>query len=308
MKNIGNNIETIFEEYEKWLQNNVFTNLNESKDEIWSEFDGIIKDMEAELSYGVHLKENGLNTISATNIATNEKSFLYHPNVIVVYEDNDYAEAEFIENKCYYNGIENKLCDVLFKYYEEPKIYPKINYNRFWRSMFHELQHAYRYFNILKREEENKEKNVKVDVENDIYNNFFEDETIKEIVVELFYQLNQDEINSHLFEIYPFLKTHTEINRDNYKNYLSVIPSYNIIENLKYFQNIFNNTNAEKLPNIKIQLGKELQKTYGKVSYYNSLTPEKCFKLTRKRLNSTLLYTQKQFYRYLHDAFVKLNR
>lgn len=92
----------------------------------------------------------------------------------------------FFETNCYYDEISNKMPDAKFMYNETKEDYPDINIMEFRKTMFHELQHAYKHYQILKQEEENKDINSKVKSEQDIYSQVLSDDIIKNLVKNVF--------------------------------------------------------------------------------------------------------------------------
>lgn len=307
-----NNIEHIFEEYEKSLQNEIEMNssINESKQEMFNIFNKIVDDFEASLNYASHGTENTNNVHYVESLNIPVDGFLDNPSFYIFFIKGAKDKGAFFETNCYYDEMSDKMPNAKFMYTETEKDYPDMDIKSFRKTMFHELQHAYRHYQILKQEEEDKEINIKVKNEQDIYGNIISDNTIKNLVKYIFYYTNINEINSHFSEMYPFLKNNTNINIKNYKQFLEEIPGYNLIKRLKTYQNYFNDNNIEKLNKLKKQIGEALYNVYKNQLYYKErkLTPDNCFYMTKDKVNNALLYAQKKFYEFLYNALTELKR
>lgn len=123
-------------------------------------------------------------------------------------------------------------------------------------EMMHELNHLYRFFNIIKNNsldniEKEKYRLLKY---NDIINN--EDESIiSQLIKTSYYYSEKDEINSIISELYEYFYNTEEINRNNYKNFLkktSVNFAYDKINQCLDFMLKINNDKNIKLKFIKI--------------------------------------------------------
>lgn len=294
-----NNIECIFEEYEKWLQNDLENHINESSKDVLKQINNIVSDFEASLNYADYGVENGLHYIKSKNVVVD--GFLTMPTFYIFFTKNLKEIGLFGDSECYYDVITDTMYEAVFTYTEKIKTYPNIDYDKFRETMFHELQHAYRHYQILKKEEENKEK---LRSEKKIYLDVLSNDIINKLVKYIYYYTNTNEIDAHLTEMYPYLQKHKEITIQNYKNFLNKIPGYEIIEKLKKYQNYFNNQYIENYPKIKEQIGNGFYQIYSKEKYYQvrcNLTPSKCFYMTKDRVNQALLYTEKKFYRILKE-------
>ena len=295
--NIDNNIEEIFEEYEQWLQDNLENKLNESSKYVLDQINNILKDFEASLNYAYHNVSNGIHYIESKHVPVD--GFLYWPTFYIFFTKHTKESGAFYNSQCEYDVLTNTMWGAKFNYFETEEDYPNINYNKFREIMFHELQHAYRHYQILKKDDENKEK---IQSEKNIYQDILSDNIIKGLVKNVYYYTNKDEIDAHLAEMYPYLQEHKEITIENYKQYLENIPGYIIIKKLKIYQNYFNNIHAEQYPKIKDQIGNGFYKIYNQQKYYqlqNNITPSKCYYMTKDRVNETLLYVEKKFYKLL---------
>lgn len=314
---MNNNIECVFEEYEKELQKIIVSKgiVNESISKLFDVFKHIVDTFEVSLNYATHKVENNIGYIKSLRVPVD--GFLENPSFYILFIKKYKEGGSFIPSNCYYDTITDKMCEAKFIYYERTKDYPSIDMEEFKKTMFHELHHAYRQYQILKQEEINKEENLNQNIKNqkvknsdDIYQYTINNDTLLNIIKNIHYCTNIDEIDSHFNEIFPYIETHKEINTKNYKNYLNNIPGYEIILKLKKYQDYFNNGSIEKLKKVKEQIGNGFYEIYKNdfIYQYKKLTPDKCFYMTKNKVNDTLLYAQNKFYRYLYDAFNKLNR
>ena len=108
----------------------------------------------------------------------------------------------------------------------------------------------------------------------------------------------------------PYLEKHKEINFKNYKNYLNEIPGYNIITYLKQYAEIYNNPIMFNSNNFTDKVGKIIYDKIYKNNGYNAqtLSPRECIKRLRRKINFSVIYAQKQFYKILSYTLDKLCR
>lgn len=126
----------------------------------------------------------------------------------------------------------------------------------FSMEMMHELNHLYRFFNILKT---NSLYNISSEKSRLlIYNNVINNENISiisSLIKTLYYYSEKDEINSIVSELYEYFYNTEEINRNNYRDFLkntSVNFAYNKINQcLSLMMKISDNENM-KLNFVKV--------------------------------------------------------
>lgn len=304
-----NDIEIFFEEYEKWLQSDIENSdrLDESMSERFDEFSTIVNDMLKAYQEVKREIYSDTNTEYVDLECVDTKGFLYKPEVYIIFKKPNATKAMFIPNACRYDSITDTMSNAEFIYYENEDT---LNIYVFKKSMYHELQHAYRHYQILKQEDINKNLNGKIAHEKQLYADFIDNERINNICMEIYYYTNINEIDGHMSSMYAFLEKTPQINTRNYKKYLKFIPGYKFIERLKDIQNIFNNNYIEMYPGIKKQIGNTFYEIYSHnpIDKYNNLTPQKCFKLTKRKVNQSLLYAEKIFYRNIKESLKALKR
>lgn len=317
-KEVDETVVPIHQDYEQWLQEDLLkvdyqSTVNESKEEMFQTFDDIVKQLyKAVKNKKVHKIDNQYYIDALINL---KKCFIKNVKITVTFDINSTEQGYFLYGKSWYNFLTDKIEDVYLGYIEITTSSPKINEREFYRSMFHELQHVYRHYFILKDEELKKrskqdvETSQKKDTENYLYNNFMKP-SMGNFTKNLFYCLNTNELNSHFSEIYPFVKNNKDINFKNYKQYLDIIPGYEIIKRLYEYQHILNNDYIEQNPFIKTEIGQSFFDVYNKNPFYQykNLTPNDCFIMTRKKVSSVLLYAEKKFYQFLKSALTRLKR
>ena len=252
---------------------------------------------------------NTKQLISNEIIIDNE--FLEKPSLKIVWDKGSNDEAVTSLGKSVYNPINDTICNVFITFYENDNEYPHYNEDELKKSLWYEVQHIYRQYWVLKTEYEKSCINQKEKNYREIYTLREEDSTIHRSIKAALYYSDINEINSHLNEMIPYLEKHTEINFTNYKNYLNEIPGYNIILKLKELSSIYNNLIMYQKNNFTEKVGKVIyNKIYSKSYFYNdkNITPYECIKRLRLRLNSSVIYAQKQFYKILSHSLDKLQR
>lgn len=312
-------MNNIFGEYEEWLQYCINKNGNflieeklvEERGTNYEEFKKIIDTILISLEYAVKGVENNYKFLLSKNIII-DNAFLYKPTLQIIWENNNTTEAYSSLGKAYYNNIDDKLCDVKIVYYEGNYNFPKYDVMSLKISLWHEIQHIYRQYKVLKKEFENEEINNKEKNYRELYTVRENDDTINRAIKAALYYSDINEINSHLNEMIPYLETHKNINFKNYKNFLSEIPGYSIITYLKEIASIYNDKNMYSNSKFVEKVGNVIyNRLYKNNTYYmnnDNLTPNECIKRLRRRLNSAVLYAQKQFYKILSYTLDKLQR
>lgn len=317
---MNNNIYNICKEYEHWLQNDLLTEdynipLNESKGEMFNTFDNITKKLfKGYKKNGLYYKDTeGIYHLENNFDFSSDVKFLNKVTLRITFDKNETEQGNFIYSKSWYNFASDKLEDVEITYNEVYKNFPNISKDEFYKTIFHELQHVYRYSQKEKQEETRKLNNrtvkPKSETENYLYDKFVSDE-VATFTKNLFYCINRNEINSHFSEIYPYIKNNKKINFTNYKNYLKDIPGYNIIQRLYEYQYYLSDEYTKQNPFVKEEIAQSFYNIYSNNQFYKykRLTLDGCFNMTRKRVDNTLLYVEKKFYQFLKAALTKLKR
>lgn len=187
-----------------------------------------------------------------------------------------------------------------------------INYDKIdiIQYLWHEVQHIYRQYNILKQEYIKGKTNVKANAENNLQSdimNYYGGNDI-EFIRTIYYLTDKDEIDARMQEIIPFLQKHTNINRNNYKVYLSEFIPFQFIQYLKglktYFQvNILASDDIENIGNF-------IKSLYKDNEYYafSKISPSESVKKLYNRYLQSIVYAENQFYKILFYMFQKLKR
>lgn len=327
-KSMGNKINSYFKDYENFLQetvenhslfsvSNIFSlcehrGLNDEYGNIVDYVWEYVKDCEKD-SYYLETKDEYV--IITPTIYFHEGHFISDLRV-EIHLSTKYDNSGFYKSLSKYDIKQDKLTNVFIKIHQEVDEW-NISVNRleFYKTMYHELQHIYREFNVQKEidtlEQSDKEKsNAKRDIENragKTYNNFmtFNDDRLKQSfidkVIDMFYITETNEINSFMTSMFPYLQEHNEINFKNYLQYKEDIPGYDIVMALENYQKMLEGVESV---NLKKGIGEVISENIynGK---YNGLS---CFNLFYKRVCNSLFYAQKQFYKILSYSLEKLGR
>lgn len=313
MTNIFNNI---FKQYEDELQcileNNGKTlynyNLFEERGTNYDEFKIIIDTMITSIDYAVNYINNGNNIKLSKNIII-DNVFLNKPTLEIIWNKVSSSDAISKLGKCYFDKENNTLNNVEIIYYESSYDFPKYNEQFLKECLWHEMQHIYRQYQVLKNEEIYNYINYKEKNYHNLYNKR-ENEEILKVIKDTLYYTDINEINSHLNEMIPYLENHKEINFKNFRNYLDNIPGYNVIKHLKELSEIYNDKDFYRNENFINTVGKNISKIYKDNPFYKNkkLNYYDCVKKLRTRINSSVIYTQKQFYKILSYSLDKLQR
>lgn len=316
----------IIENYEKWLQKRLDNFGNENiinvillekdakKDEgsgtKYDDFTNIYNAIIASSNYASTRVEDGKNCLVCKTPVDN--AFLYDITYKIIFDKTPKYDGGFAYNYGYYNPKDDKMHGAFFVFYEKEYDYPKIEGLGFKETVWHELQHTYVQYSVLKRaNEQNVITNTKINNQREIYQNFLEDDKLVDLIQDTFYYTNRNEINSHLNEMIPYLKEHEEINFTNYKKFLSFIPGYYVIEKLKNMQEGFETAMANDYKNkFRYSFGKMVIDKFNSVDFYKfkKLSPVQCTNRTFNRLNNALIYAEHQFYKILSYTLKKLGR
>lgn len=173
--------------------------------------------------------------------------------------------------------------------------------------LWHEVQHIYRQYNVLKKEVYNSKPNDKVNHSNAFQSNvlrYYGSQTV-DFIRDIYYLTDKDEIDARMQELIPFLQKRKDINRSNYTWYLQDFTSFQFIQYLKsmktYFQvNILASDDIENIGNF-------IKKLYKETNYpsNNKISPKDTVNKLYKRYCEAIIYAQHQFYKILFYIFQK---
>ena len=259
-------------------------------------------------SFGWIRKSDGSYTNTFTKINA-RKSFLKDLTLIVtlVPEDlqietggeADLSNAVIDNNSKKMQGVVISYSDKLTDDFDVDKI-------EFYKTMWHELQHAYRTYRFLLGE---KNRNRKTDnsyaINTKHYLNALKyGENVGKWfnVRNFFYLSDRNEIDSFFQEMVPYLKEHNEIDFGNVNNCLDSIPGYNVVKILKFFSDNFNIVENDE------ELREELTRQCRKIFENDNLTISQCVYRTKKRAYNAASYSIKQFYKILYTTLNKFKR
>lgn len=178
--------------------------------------------------------------------------------------------------------------------------------------LWHELQHAYRQYRLMK---ENYDKSIKYN-KNDNYElsygmaselpKYFGSNGLK--VKQMIYISDKNEIDSHMQEMIPYIEKNKQINFSNYKSYLKDNPSYKFLrlfkealEDCDYYSTSVNAIN---------NMGIILKAVYSNLPKYERLnwTIEHYFKIFHNRMKKMYIYAEQQFYKVLYYTMEDFGR
>lgn len=201
-----------------------------------------------------------------------------------------------------------KMMGIVIEYTDYLNSDFEVNRIEFYKSMWHELQHAYRKYQMLLAELTEKGPR-KPDNGNAInlkhYNNAMKygvDVGKYFNVRNFFYLSDKNEIDSFFHEMVPYIQEHKEINFTNVKEYLESIPGYNVVKILKFFANNFYVVEQDE------QLRNELTVQCRKIFENDKMTVSQCVYRTKNRVQNAALYAVKQFYKILGTVLKKFKR
>ena len=188
------------------------------------------------------------------------------------------------------------------------ELFTKESKNAFFRKMAHELQHAFRYYNIcISNNASIENERTSVARYGNIVNTLSNksNETYANFLAPNLYMISKNEIMSEAQELYEYIRQHEEINSSNLDKWLGGIPLYWRISRsgkfLKYLDNImFNEKNWEKID--------EIGNAYIKLMNFSSTTPHKAFLKCRQKAIGVEEYVRGVFFRTVNKAFDDFNR
>lgn len=218
--------------------------------------------------------------------------------------------ASFVFKELKYDNKLDKCINCHIELYANPLKYINFDGIDVIQFLWHEIQHVYRQYNILKQECIKGKTNVKANAENNLQSdvlNYYGNDYI-DFIRMIYYLTDKDEIDARMQEIIPFLLKHTNINRNNYKEYLSEFIPFQFIQYLKglktYFQvNILASDDVENIGNF-------IKSLYKHNEYYafSKISPSESVKKLYNRFLQSILYAENQFYKILFHMFQKLKR
>jgi hypothetical protein len=225
---------------------------------------------------------------------------------------NSKASASYIFSESNYDKDINKLYNNTILICSEESDKFIISNEALNQSLWHELQHAYRQYCIMK---ENYEKgttsNSKVDDYNFLYGltsqlpKYYGEGGAE--VRQMIYLSDKNEIDSHIQEMIPYVKRNKNMNFSNYKDYLKDNPSYKF---LMVFKHTVEKCDYYATNNGKMYIGMMLKKSYLNIQKYRNLdwTIEHYFKIFYNRMKRMYLYAEHQFYKVLFYTMEEYGR
>ena len=315
-----NEILNLLNEHEEWLQERIsnfggenicnLILLSEKGGTKYQDFKNIYDTIIASLNYAVKTIENG--KVILDNNTPIDNAFLGDIIYRIIYDKTPQNDGGYATNSGKYDEITKKMYGAKFIFYEKELPFPLKGGDSFTQTVWHELQHAYVQYNVLKQmKEKGYLKNPKIDNQRDIYHKFENDKELSDTIKNTFYYTNTNEINSHLNEMIPYLEKHTEINFTNYKEYLDIIPGYWTVQFIqKMYKNLLFALEHDKNNELREKMGNMILSKYKKNDFYKNkqLTPSECVNRTVKRVSNAVIYSQNQFYKILRYTLKKLNR
>lgn len=179
--------------------------------------------------------------------------------------------------------------------------------NEFLELMSHEIQHAYRFYNIFFSNNSYKdEENAKIERSFNAYN--IRKNTLNPLeymVSTIYYLSDRNEISSESNKLYEFIRNHEEINASNIESYFTDdLPLFTIKENLRIFlSEIDGNTRTDDIGYVK-NVGNIFKRIIGD----KSMTPSRAFIKFRARIIDASMFANRLFKRTLAKAFDDFNR
>lgn len=192
---------------------------------------------------------------------------------------------------------------------------PSIDENDFMLSFTHELHHAYRYWSILKN---NNNSIPESDFIRDRrYNNIFlrkstlnsENWSLKLLdnILSCFYFLDSNEVNSYCAEAYEYIREHKDLNLANFHKRLAEFQMFNYLNKCyNTLSDIDEKLFNEKYKHITELICKDAYKTLFENS--DNLNESKCTILLKQYFSRKILKANKQFFRTVKKALFDFNR
>ena len=240
-----------------------------------------------------------------TNYQMEQECFIQQLNVMVKTNANN-KDSYFDGGDCTIIGDGSKLNNVTFNISIGEKFLNTNNGKKeFFLSMSHELQHAYRFFNICLTNQtnvdnENKRKKI---YQRSIING--EEKYIQRNVKELYYKTEKDEIMSEANRLFEFIRQNEYINSHNYKEYEEELPLYTTVETLKDSAKTFDKflKNKEVYNDVISAIGNYFNEIIGE-----DISPSLGFIKLRNKVINAEMFASRKSKRTLAYAFQKFNR
>ena len=262
-------------------------------------------------------KINGYNEIITKRIDfSNDNVFLKDLNFVLRPYDsftNIKFKGSYLFSEARYDHETDTLIDNTIILYGGDEDEFIIKDNDLNTTLWHELQHAYRQYCLMK---ENYDKSVYCNDKNDNYElsygmaselpKYFGGNGLK--VKQMIYVSDKNEIDSHMQEMIPYIEGNKQINFSNYKLYLKDNPSYKFLmtfkealEDCDYYS-----TNVNGIHN----MGIILKTLYSNLPKYEKLnwTIEHYFKVFHNRMKKMYVYAEQQFYKILYYTLENFGR
>lgn len=179
--------------------------------------------------------------------------------------------------------------------------------NEFYELMAHELQHAYRFYNIfLSNNSYNDEEKKKNERDITAYNmQKYANSTIERDVSIIYYLSERNEISSESNKLYEYIRNHQEINEGNFEEYFNEnLPLYPMKMSLgNFLEEVDSKTDLENTGYIK-----KVGETFKKIIGDKKMTPSRAFIKFRARVADAYMFASRLFNRTLVKAFNDFDR
>ena len=177
----------------------------------------------------------------------------------------------------------------------------------FFEEMAHELQHAYRFYNIfLSNNSYTDEEKTKIERNKKAYTIQTNTSNLIEYNVSVMYYLSdRNEISSESNRLYEYIRNHTEINDSNVNDfYNDDLPLWLAKTALSDFiEELDSNLKADDMEYVR-----KVGETFKKVIGDKKMTPSRAFIKFRTRVIDAAMFADRLFNRTLSKAFDDFNR
>lgn len=240
-----------------------------------------------------------------TNYRMEQECFIQSLNIIVktrVNGENSYFDG----GNCMIIDDGTKLKNVLFNISIGERFLNTENGKKeFFLTMSHELQHAYRFFNICLTNQTyvDNENNRKKIYQRSLING--DEKYIQKNVKELYYKTERDEIMSEVNSLFEYLRQNENINSHNYKEYEKELPLYATVETLKDSVMTFDKflRNRDEYEETIIAIGEYFNEIIGE-----DISPSLGFIKFRNKVINAAMFASRKYKRTLAYAFQEFNR
>lgn len=239
------------------------------------------------------------------NYNMEQECFIESLNMIVKTVAND-EDSYFDGGNCVIIDDGSKLKNITFNISINEKFLNTVNgKNEFFLIMSHELQHAYRFFNICLTNQtyvdnENERKNI---YQRAIING--NEKYIQGNVKELYYKTERDEIMSEVNKLFEYIRQNKNINSHNYKEYEKELPLYSTVETLKDSVRTFDKflKNRDEYKDVIITIGSYFNEIIGE-----DISPSLGFIKFRNKVINAAMFASRKYKRTLAHAFQEFKR